>query len=101
MASRKSKPAEPPVDTDGEASAVDAEVEARKGQLHQAVIDTTDIHDVPPPVRRGPVRPHHTRCKIVGSSVLSMGKLHEPGTIEDFPDTDVLSLPDHFERLSD
>ena len=41
-----------------------------------------------------PARAHHTYCTVVGSMVASENKYFSPGDVHDFPDSDVLSLPD-------
>lgn len=52
----------------------------------------------PPPVapkaKSTPTPAHHTRCTVVGTDVVSGGRMFSAGTVADFPNSDVASLPD-------
>jgi hypothetical protein len=50
--------------------------------------------DSPAPVAVEATPAHHTRCTVVGTDVVSMGRLFHPGDVADFPNSDVASLPE-------
>lgn len=52
------------------------------------------ITEAPAVPVRAPARAHHTFCTVVGSMVASENRYFSPGDVHDFPDSDVLSLPD-------
>lgn len=51
--------------------------------------------DVAPATPTKSTRSHYTVCTVVGSAVVSEGRNYDVGTVAEFPNSDVVSLPEY------